>query len=80
MKEIKKRTINELRQVKGFGYVAPHSHRKRHDEVKVIMFTKSTLADFTHEIITKLVFASHLGKLPRLKEDIELYIKENLND
>ena len=47
----KKRTINEFRQVKGFGYRAPHSHRERLDERKSVNFTKEELKDFTEGLL-----------------------------
>ena len=50
----KERTIDEYRQVKGFGYVAPHSHDKRLLKRECVSFTRDELQDFTKGLLDKL--------------------------
>ena len=47
----KKRTKNEFRQVKGFGYRPPHSHRERLQEQKTLTFNKESLKNFTEGLL-----------------------------
>ena len=51
----KERTIDEYRQVKAFGYVAPHSHDKRLETTKSISLTKEGLHDFAIGLLEDVI-------------------------
>ena len=69
----KRRTINELRQVKAFGYRAPHSHDNRLDENRRVSFTKEELRDFSVELLQEVMDMSSIS----IEEDlIYEYVKE----
>ncbi len=69
----KERTIDEYRQVKGFGYVAPHSHKERLAERKSIAFNQQELHDFSVELIQEVLGVSSIS----IEEDlIYEYVKE----
>tara|TARA_A100001037_G_C15030545_1_gene580694 strand:- start:803 stop:1024 length:222 start_codon:yes stop_codon:yes gene_type:complete len=58
---MKKRSINELRQVKDAVYKRPQSHFKRLEESKTVRFTQEDLHSFSAELLKDVLGVSSIS-------------------
>jgi len=77
MNKTKKRTINELRQVKEY-YTPPVSHKLAKDKNQKIQFDKKELANFLEEAISHFIQAGP-EHCSGLKEDCKNYVQNYFN-
>ena len=77
MSKTKKRTINELRQVKEY-YTPPVSHKIAKAKNQKVKFTKKELASFLEEAITYFLQADP-EQCRGLKEDCKNYVQSYFN-
>ena len=77
MSKTKKRTINELRQVKEY-YTHPVSHKIAKEKNKKVKFNKKELASFLEEAIAHFLQADP-EQCRGLKEDCKNYVQVYFN-
>ena len=77
MNKTKKRTINELRQVKEY-YTPPVSHKVAKAKNQKIQFNKKELASFLEEAIAHFIQADP-EHCKGLKEDCKKYVQNYFN-